>query len=188
MRPVRYLFVHTAAADTRNVDAALIDRWHRGRGWSGIGYHYVILDDRHDTKPDGTVELGRAEARMGAHVKGANTASIGICCAGHGDERPLTDAQTASLIELLVGRCRHFGLSAEAVLGHREVNRLVERGEVEARYRTSKTCPGDMVDMGEIRSLVAARLREPTAAEYIARLEAENTRLRARLAELGEPV
>ena len=35
-----------------HVDAKIIDKWHKERGWSGIGYHYVI-------KRDGQIELGR---------------------------------------------------------------------------------------------------------------------------------
>lgn len=177
MRPIRYLFVHTAAADIPNVDAAMIDLWHRERGWSGIGYHYVILDDRHGTKADGTVEVGRPEARSGAHVRGANAASIGICCTGHGDLRPLTAAQMTSLVRLLADLARRFELTADAILGHREVNLLAEQGVIPARYRTSKSCPGTKVDMDEIRAAVARRLGADPLADAIRRIDAESARL-----------
>ena len=52
-----------------------IDQWHKDRGWSGIGYHYVI--DR-----DGSVIAGRHLNKTGAHVKGHNTGSVGICLIG----------------------------------------------------------------------------------------------------------
>lgn len=61
--------------ERRNHDAADIHRWHTERGWSGIGYHYVI--DR-----IGDVQVGRPEYWKGAHVKGHNTGSIGICLIG----------------------------------------------------------------------------------------------------------
>ena len=54
---------------------AEIDRWHRDRGWSGIGYHWVI--DR-----DGRFAAGRPETQVGAHVKGHNTGTIGVCLLG----------------------------------------------------------------------------------------------------------
>ena len=57
-----YIVIHTAAFSGKNCDAEKIDQWHRQRGWSGIGYHYVILNDRHDNKADGTfvpIESGR---------------------------------------------------------------------------------------------------------------------------------
>lgn len=52
-----------------------IDRWHKQRGWSGIGYHWVI-------KRDGTIEDGRPVNKVGAHVKGYNTGSLGLCMVG----------------------------------------------------------------------------------------------------------
>jgi len=52
-----------------------IDRWHKDRGWRGIGYHYVI--DR-----DGSIATGRHLNTTGAHVKGHNTGSVGICLIG----------------------------------------------------------------------------------------------------------
>lgn len=51
-----------------------IDRWHRDRGWSGVGYHYVI-------KRDGTVEEGRPLTKSGAHTRGMNH-HPGICWIG----------------------------------------------------------------------------------------------------------
>lgn len=52
-----------------------IDRWHRERGWNGIGYHYVI-------RRDGRLENGRSLKEAGAHCKGHNKDSIGICLVG----------------------------------------------------------------------------------------------------------
>lgn len=52
-----------------------IDQWHKDRGWSGIGYHYVI--DR-----DGSVIAGRHLNKTGAHVEGHNTGSVGVCLIG----------------------------------------------------------------------------------------------------------
>lgn len=55
-----------------------IDRWHKNLGWKGFGYHYLI--DR-----DGRTVPGRPLDEAGAHVRGHNANSIGICLAGgHG--------------------------------------------------------------------------------------------------------
>ncbi len=158
MPDVRYLFFHTAAADLDNVDADRIDEWHRARGWSGIGYHYVIIDDSHRRLRDGEVQPGRPENRSGAHVLGVNSISLGICCVGHGDKRDFTAAQKRSLVRLLGDLARKYSVPVERVLGHREVNDLVDAGLVEEIYRTSKTCPGKKVDTDEIRTLVAEHL------------------------------
>lgn len=162
---VEYLVVHTAAFERHNCDRDMIDRWHRQKGWAGIGYHYVILDDRHDELDDGTVQEGRGLSRMGAHVLGVNGRSIGICCAGHGDRQPHTDAQRNSLLRLLSDLMDdHPHVTIQNIIGHREVNDLVREGHVEARFGTSKTCPGTLVDMDEIRDQVR-ELRTPPALE-----------------------
>jgi N-acetyl-anhydromuramyl-L-alanine amidase AmpD len=150
---VEYLVVHTAAFPHRNCDRDLIDRWHRERGWSGIGYHFVIINDLHDELDDGTVQTGRPVHSQGAHALGVNERSLGICCVGHGDREPHTDAQRASLLRLLSDLMdEHPNVTVDGVIGHRELNDLVEEGVLAARYRTSKTCPGTKVDMDEIRS------------------------------------
>ncbi len=68
MKP-NYIIVHTAALRGRNGDAGLIDSWHRQKGLAGIGFHFVILNDRHDTKSDGLVEKGRPDQQPEAHAK-----------------------------------------------------------------------------------------------------------------------
>ena len=148
---VNYLVVHTAAFRGRNCDANLIDRWHKEKGWDGIGYHYVILNDRHDDKADGSLETGRDINKAGAHAYGINSQSIGICCIGHGDYEQFTQAQFDTLYHLLAKLLKQYQLTAEAIIGHRELNDLIARGLLNASYRTYKSCPGNLVDMDAIR-------------------------------------
>lgn len=61
--------------DHMDIGVQEINRWHLDRGWSGIGYHFVI-------RRDGTLENGRGIDQMGAHVRGHNASSIGICLVG----------------------------------------------------------------------------------------------------------
>lgn len=82
MRKIDEIFVHCSATDPdwfggTTVDQKIleIDRWHKARGWVGFGYHLLI--DR-----DGSVGFGRPLERVGAHVRGHNTNSIGICLVG----------------------------------------------------------------------------------------------------------
>lgn len=97
-----FIAVHcSATTEKMNIGAADIDKWHRQRGWACIGYHYVI-------RRDGTVEQGRDEAVIGAHVEGWNAASVGICMAGGVDANDVskavnnfTPAQFESLKKLL---------------------------------------------------------------------------------------
>ena len=160
---VKYIVVHTAQASFRNVDAKEIDRWHKDKGWSGIGYHYVILNDRHDRKPDGALEKGRPVTEQGAQVAGINHMSVGICCVGDGDKDPFTAKQMDRLLDLIAELRRKFKVKADNVIGHREVNKLVDRGLVDKKYRTGKTCPGNKISMDEIRNAVRAREQQEAA-------------------------
>jgi hypothetical protein len=109
-RKIERIVVHTAATpEGRDIGAQEIDRWHRQRGWRMIGYHYVI-------RLDGTVEEGRDETIPGAHARGYNRTSIGICliggmdasnsgCRGAGSPRPPWRPQSLPVLrrEALVG-------------------------------------------------------------------------------------
>lgn len=159
MRDIHYIFFHTAAANIDNVDAKEIDKWHKAKGWAGIGYNYVIINDRHDVFEDGHIEKGRNEEKIPAHVLGVNSISIGICCVGHGDHADYTDKQKRSLSKLVAGLCKKYDVPVKNVLGHREVNKLIAEGKVSKEFKTTKTCPGTMVDTDEIRSLVKAELQ-----------------------------
>ncbi len=76
MRKIDKIIIHCSATkEGQNYKARDIDFWHRQRGYAKIGYHYVI-------DLDGTVEIGREESEVGAHTKGYNSNSIGICYIG----------------------------------------------------------------------------------------------------------
>ena len=101
MRKITEIIIHCSATpEGRDYTVEDIDLWHRARGFTGIGYHYVIYRD-------GSVHEGRPVDRAGAHCKGHNAHSIGICYIG-GCERDgrtpkdtRTPSQTASLSRLL---------------------------------------------------------------------------------------
>lgn len=161
----RYIVVHTAAFNGRNCDVNVIDRWHKDRGWNGVGYHFIIVNDKHDTLEDGLVQPGRDIHKSGAHTKGLNKKSIGICCVGHGDHESFTSAQQSSLLRLISRLIdEHEHIKVNHVIGHREINHLINDGEIASEYRTSKTCPGSKVDMDIIRQELKAyraRLSQP---------------------------
>ena len=76
MRRIDRIIIHCSATNPeQDFNAADIDRWHKAKGWSGIGYHYVI-------KLDGTIEKGRDVSKAGAHAFGYNKRSIGVCYIG----------------------------------------------------------------------------------------------------------
>jgi N-acetyl-anhydromuramyl-L-alanine amidase AmpD len=118
-RPITQLVVHCAATrPSLDVGVDEIRQWHRHQGWSDIGYHWVV-------RRDGTVEAGRREELIGAHVSGHNRESLGICLVGgldeHGDPAPtFTEEQFASLRALLNDLLAKYDLSDDAILGHRD--------------------------------------------------------------------
>ena len=75
-RTINEIIVHCSATpEGKDYTLDTIRQWHRQRGFSDIGYHYVI-------NPDGTVEEGRDVNIAGAHCSGHNSKSIGICYIG----------------------------------------------------------------------------------------------------------
>jgi N-acetylmuramoyl-L-alanine amidase len=80
MRKINKIIIHCSATpEGRHVTVQDIDRWHRDRGFSQIGYHWVIY-------LDGSIHKGRSEEIAGAHVVGHNANSVGICYIGGVDE------------------------------------------------------------------------------------------------------
>ena len=75
-RTISKIILHCSATpEGRDVSVDTIRDWHLSRGWRDIGYHYVIY-------LDGTMVNGRDVNITGAHTKGENEGSIGICYVG----------------------------------------------------------------------------------------------------------
>lgn len=117
MRNINLIIVHCSATpEGRDVSVADIDRWHRERGFDGIGYHYVVYID-------GSVHEGRPLNKVGTHCKGHNAHSIGICYVGGVDlngkpKDTRTLAQKDALVNLLMRLKRRFPKAV--IRGHRD--------------------------------------------------------------------
>lgn len=134
MRPLNEIIVHCTATRAEwmkdkpaNAKVDAVKEWHLNRGWSDIGYHYLI--DR-----DGTLATGRPLEKVGAHVKGHNTGSIGISLfGGHGSSENdafsdnYTSQQEAALLKLLRDLREKYP-SITTVSGHNQY--------------AAKACPG----------------------------------------------
>ncbi|MAK81392.1 N-acetylmuramoyl-L-alanine amidase [Phenylobacterium sp.] len=85
MRKINKIIVHCSATrEGRDYSVDTIRKWHLKRGWRDIGYHFVI-------QLDGEVNEGRPIEQTGAHVKGHNFDSIGICYIGGVEEERNAD-------------------------------------------------------------------------------------------------
>ena len=118
MREINKIIVHCSATPQgRDVSVQTIREWHLARGWSDIGYHYII-------SLEGKIETGRPVERQGAHVRHHNQGSIGVCYIGGMDlemknpKDTRTNEQHCSLEDLLL---ELKGLHPNAVIsGHRD--------------------------------------------------------------------
>jgi len=77
MRKIKGIIIHCSATKpSMDIGVDEIKDWHvNGNGWRDIGYHFVI-------KRNGTLEHGRDIKENGAHCKGHNKDTIGICMVG----------------------------------------------------------------------------------------------------------
>jgi len=119
MRPINKIIIHCSSTpEGKDYTVEQIRQWHiQGNGWRDIGYHFVIYRD-------GSVHEGRPITVVGAHCKGLNARSVGICyvggCAADGktpkDTR--TPAQRAALVALV--RKLRSQFPGTTVHGHNE--------------------------------------------------------------------
>ena len=115
---IKYLIVHCSDTPDNDMMKAIdIHKMHLGFGWNGIGYHKII-------RRDGTIENGRPEYWGGAHVKGFNQESLGVCLIGR---KNFKLEQFNSLEKVLLVWKKKY--SQVQILGHRDV------------VETHKTCP-----------------------------------------------
>jgi len=133
-KPDKVIIHCSATPNGRDFDVEDIRRWHLDRGWRDVGYHYII-------KRDGTIQMGRVETEIGAHVRGHNTNSLGVCLIGDDN---FTFDQYISLDSLYLDIYLRHGIGPDYVFGHYE-------------FTDQKTCPN--IDMDHLRT----RLRKQIA-------------------------
>ena len=117
-RSINEIIVHcTASYEGKSMTVADIRKMHiKERGWSDIGYHYVVYID-------GSVHEGRDVNISGAHCTGHNTHSIGVVYVGGLDSKgkakdTRTPAQKTGLLKLLKELKRLYPKAT--IHGHRE--------------------------------------------------------------------
>lgn len=121
MRDIDLIVIHCSATpSSMDIGADTIRDWHvNERGWSDIGYHYVI-------KRNGRIDEGRPLKKAGAHAKGHNSNSIGVCLVGGIPDANFTLAQYKTLNALLEMLKTKY--NNPEIKGHRELD-------------ANKTCP-----------------------------------------------
>jgi len=118
MRNIDKIIVHCAATKpSMDIGVKEIRNWHLDRGWSDVGYHYII-------RRNGKIEKGRSIDVVGAHARGHNKNSIGICLVGGVNENGKADdnfaiIQYQKLIMLIDFLAITF--PGSEILGHRDL-------------------------------------------------------------------
>lgn len=144
MRFINMIAIHcTATENGKSVLPATVLKWHLARGFSEIGYHYLI-------DVDGKVHHCRPLEKAGAHAQGANAHSIGICLVGGVEPRKpgekkgkefgrYTRKQWESLrglmddLEFLYPGC--------VIVGHRDLSPDLDGDGIVEPHEWIKVCP-----------------------------------------------
>jgi len=134
-RRIDKIVVHCSYSPQGRGDGAReIDRWHTEKGWDGIGYHYVVLEN-------GDIQKGRWIDKAGAHAKGYNGNTIGICrIGGWKGNHDTTMEQKFALMALCELLRDEYDLETSDIVGHKELPSV------------AKECP--CMDMDKFRELV----------------------------------
>jgi N-acetylmuramoyl-L-alanine amidase len=133
------IVVHHSVSDPMT-SAETIHQWHLDKGWSGIGYHYVI-------RGDGSIQTGRGIDYQGAHTYNYNDDGIGICLSGNFMHSPPTELQLQSLVELV----RYIkGVYKKELLlqRHKDLN--------------PTACPGDMFPWDKVLQMLSEPIPNDT--------------------------
>ena len=117
----------SATKNGKYLDPKTVDKWHKARKFSKIGYHIMI-------QPDGEVNhsgnsILRSFTAQGAHVQGGNKNSLGICIVGNDK---FTEAQFSALRFEIIGLKQLYNIPFYEVRGHYQYKSAQKQG---------KTCP-----------------------------------------------
>ena len=133
MKLKKIILHHSLTKDNETVSWGTIRRYHMNMGWKEIGYQYGVELLRDDYE----ILIGRMADEVGAHTKGYNTGSIGICFVGNFD---LTEPPKESWnlgLRLVRFLCRTYNIEKKNIFGHRDF--------------ADKTCPGLLFDVNRFK-------------------------------------
>ena len=138
MRKIDLIVVHCSATRSNvNFTPEALDSCHRQRGFKGCGYHFYITKD-------GLVHAMRPVHLAGAHARGYNAHSLGVCYEGGLDPQGKPcDTRTVKQKEMLrslIGRLKvEFGI--KKVVGHRDLSPDLNMDGVITPDEWLKQCP-----------------------------------------------
>ena len=139
MRPIKLIVIHCSATrEDREFTEYDLDICHRRRGFNGTGYHFYI-------RKNGDIKSTRPLERIGAHTRGFNKESIGICYEGGLDVQGCpADTRTpeqCSALRLLVHQLLKRFRNNVRICGHRDLSPDLNGDGVIEPEEWIKECP-----------------------------------------------
>jgi len=142
MMPNKIIIHHSLTKDGSTVSWQAIRKYHMGEipgcsfTFHDIGYHFGIelINDRYE------ILCGLMIGQAGAHTRGQNFDSIGVCLIGNFDIEMPDPVQISMASRLISSLCGHFNIPHVRVYGHRDF--------------ANKSCPGKNFDLRYFRSLL----------------------------------
>ena len=138
MRDINLIVIHCSATrEGKDYSVGDIRKWHKKRGFRDIGYHYIIC-------LDGTIKKGRPIDQPGAHAKGYNTNSVGVCYIGGLDsEGKPKDTRTTAQMHALRNAVSMLKalFNNPGVVGHRDLSVDLNGDGVISKNEWMKSCP-----------------------------------------------
>ena len=138
-RKITEIIIHCSATpDGKDYTVDDIRRWHKQRGYSDVGYHYIVYRN-------GILAQGRDVNIIGAHASGHNAHSIGICYIGGmsaDNTRPedtRTLRQKGRLLSLLVDLRKLYPNAR--IIGHRDLSEDKNGDGIIEPSEWMKACP-----------------------------------------------
>lgn len=141
LKKLEYLIIHHTAVSRKDngFQFEAVRKYHVGKGWGDIGYHYLI-------EPNGLLMKGRQETEAGAHCKEQemNYRSLGICLTGNFDAEEPTKEQLKCLADILSHLRIKYDIPFDRVKFHRD-------------YAAYKTCPGKLFTGDVLKGVMSMR-------------------------------
>ncbi len=119
---------------TPSGSAADIAQEHRGLGYDGLGFHFVIGNGTR--MGDGEIHVGYRwiDQRDGAELVGvrdgfSSAGMIEICLVGDGDRRPFTDEQLHRLAQVVTALAKRLDIPPEKINLHKDLAGTTSPGQ-----------------------------------------------------------
>ncbi len=118
----KYIIIHHSATDEGS--SLYFDKHHQGKGWEGIGYHFVI-DNGTKEKQDGQIEVSPRWIKQedGSHCRASNMneKAIGICLVGNFNRESVSSKQLDALVCLVNILRKYYKIPLKRIIAHNQV-------------------------------------------------------------------